>query len=42
LARAAPGVLDHMEWLLLGIVSLSVSPAIVSVVKRLKRRFGGV
>jgi membrane-associated protein len=38
LATAAPGVLDHMGWLLIGIVLLSVSPAIIAVVKRLKKR----
>ena len=39
LATAAPGVLDHMGWLLIGIVLLSITPAIVAGIKRLKKYF---
>jgi membrane-associated protein len=39
LATAAPGILDHMGWLLIGIILLSVSPAIVAVVKRIRKYF---
>lgn len=36
--RTAPGVLDHMEWLLLGIVILSLIPFIHAGIKKLKKR----
>jgi membrane-associated protein len=38
LATAAPALLDHMGWLLIGVVFLSISPAVMALVKRVKQR----